>query len=298
MSSAIVCEAPAKLNLGLEVLGRREDGLHELVSIMVNIDLFDEVRLSNLPREKSEVGVTGPYAAWTPADPASELASRALRALELRAARGSGWSVEIEKRIPVGAGLGGGSADAAAVLRAAANLGVDLPADELGAVALELGADVPFQLSGGAALVRGVGEILEPLPVPELWAAVVFPGIEISTAAVFGELKQEEWGTGRMIEAAARFVADGGGAGALTRLPNSLLAPATRLYPELAERVAELRQKGWEPRLTGTGSALFQVCFDRAEAEALAVRTWDMGLRAWAVHAIGAPPAQRLPAAQ
>jgi 4-diphosphocytidyl-2-C-methyl-D-erythritol kinase len=291
MSLSILYDAPAKLNLGLEVVGRRDDGLHELVSIMVNVDLADEVRFSNFPRNGSEVVVTGPYAAATPADPARELASRALRALEARTGRSSGWWIDIEKRIPVGAGLGGGSADAAAVLRAAADLDVGLPAEELAAVALELGADVPFQLRGGAALVRGVGEILEPLPVPELWAAVVFPGIEISTAAVFGELKQEEWGTGRMIEAAARFVADGGGVGALTRLPNSLLAPATRLYPELAGRVAELRQKGWEPRLTGTGSALFQVCFDRAEAEALAVRTWDMGLRAWAVHAIEAPPA-------
>ncbi|MFN2465274.1 MAG: 4-(cytidine 5'-diphospho)-2-C-methyl-D-erythritol kinase [Candidatus Dormibacteria bacterium] len=279
---AVTVRAPAKLNLGLEVLGRRDDGYHELVSIMVNVDLADEVTLTTAPG----LAISGPYASDAPVDPGEELASRTLRALEARTGRPLGYGLAIDKRIPVGAGLGGGSADAAAVLRAAPAMGVELSDDERMALALELGADVPFQAVGGAAIVRGAGERVQPLPVPELWAAVVFPGVRVSTAAVFAELREDEWGTGKVIEAAGRFVADGGGAGALTRLPNSLLAPATRLYPQLAVHVAELRQKGWEPRLTGTGGALFQVCFDRSEAETLAVRTWDLGLRAWAVRAI------------
>lgn len=279
--------APAKLNLGLEVAGRRDDGLHELVSIMVNIDLADELELS----PGSGLTVAGPYAAGTPRDREREIASRALAALGSAAGRDLGLGVAIDKRIPVGAGLGGGSGDAAAVLRAAAALGVDLDADRVAGLAMTLGADVPFQLQGGAALVRGAGERVEPLPVPELWAAVVFPGIRVSTAAVFGELRADEWSGGGVIEAAARFLRDGGGAGALSRLPNNLLAPATRVYPELVEVIASLRGLGWEPRLTGTGSALFQVCIDRAEAESLTVRTWDQGLRAWAVRAIPAPPA-------
>ncbi|MDQ6748323.1 MAG: 4-(cytidine 5'-diphospho)-2-C-methyl-D-erythritol kinase [Candidatus Dormibacteraeota bacterium] len=285
MTGELAIVAPAKLNLGLEVVGRRPDGLHELVSIMVNVDLADDVRITTQPG----LELTGPYAGDAPADPGQELASRALRALQARSSTVPEHGLSIVKRIPVGAGLGGGSADAAAVLRAGSALGVDLAATDLLAIALELGADVPFQLQGGAALVRGVGEQLETLPVPELWAAVVFPGIAVSTAAVFAELKESEWGTGKMIEAAARFLADGGGAGALARLPNSLMAPALRLHPGLAEHVAALRQKGWDPHLTGTGSALYQVCFDRSEAESLAVRTWDMGLRAWAVRAIALP---------
>jgi 4-diphosphocytidyl-2-C-methyl-D-erythritol kinase len=277
--------APAKVNLGLEVVGRRADGLHELVSILVNVDLADEVSLE----PGAGLTVTGSYAPGEALDAQTELASRALRALEAEAGRELGLGVAIEKRIPIGAGLGGGSADAAAVLRAAPALGVELTPARAAQLALALGADVPFQLRGGAALVGGVGERLEALPVPDAWLAMVFPGISISTGAVFAELREDEWGDGRVIEAAARFVRDGGGAGALTRLPNSLLAPATRLNPELGEAVTSLRRAGWDPRLSGSGSTLFQVCFDRAEADALAVRTWDLGLRAWSVRLI-APP--------
>jgi len=278
--------ALAKVNLGLEVVGRRADGLHELVSIIVNVDLADEVVLE----PGAGLRMTGPYAPAEPLDPASELASRALRLLEAEGRRTLSLGVTIDKRVPLGAGLGGGSADAAAVLRAAPALGVDASPARLAEMALQLGADVPFQLQGGAALVTGVGEQLEGLPVPEAWLALVFPGVSISTAAVFAELRAEEWGDGRMTAAAARFLKDGGGAGALTRLPNSLLAPALRLHPELGEAIASLRRAGWDPRMSGSGSTLYQVCFDRAEAEALAVRTWDLGLRAWAVPAV-APPA-------
>ena len=277
--------ALAKANLGLEVVGRRPDGLHELVSIIANVDLADTVTLS----PGAGLRVSGTYAPVPPLDPDTELASRALALLEAACGRSLGLGVAIDKRIPVGAGLGGGSADAAAVLRAAGVLGVTLGDGDAAAMALRLGADVPFQLAGGAALVTGVGETLEPLPVPEAYLAMVFPGIAISTAAVFGELRPEEWGDGRMTSAAARFLKDGGGAGALTRLPNSLLAPALRLHPELGEAIASLRRAGWDPRMSGSGSTLFQVCFDRAEAEALAVRTWDLGLRAWAVPMVAAP---------
>ncbi|GAC1583632.1 MAG: 4-(cytidine 5'-diphospho)-2-C-methyl-D-erythritol kinase [Candidatus Dormibacteria bacterium] len=277
--------APAKVNLGLEVVGRRPDGLHRLVSIIVNVALADEVVLE----PGFGLRMSGPYAPAQKLDPASELATRALRLLEVEAGRPLSLSVAIEKRIPMGAGLGGGSADAAAVLRAAPALGVELPPGRAEEMALQLGADVPFQLLGGAALVRGVGEQLQPLPVPEAWMALVFPGIPISTAAVFGELRTDEWGDGAVIEAAARFLKDGGGPGALARLPNTLLGPALRLHPELGGVIASLRRAGWDPRMSGSGSTLYQVCFDRAEAEALAVRTWDLGLRAWAVPAVGAP---------
>jgi 4-diphosphocytidyl-2-C-methyl-D-erythritol kinase len=284
---SIAISAPAKLNLGLEVVGRRPDGLHELVSIMVNIDIADRLVLA----AGSGLEVTGPYAGGAPSDPAREIASRALAALAVEAGRPIDMRLAIDKRIPAGAGLGGGSGDAAAVLRAAPALGVEVAPDRLVQVAMNLGADVPFQLTGGAALVRGAGEQVEALPVPDLWVAVVFPAIALSTAAVFAELQADEWGDGKVLEATARFLRDGGGPGALSRLPNSLLAPATRVCPELAEVIAVLRRRGWDPRLTGTGSALFQVCFDRGEAEALAVKTWDIGLRAWAVQAVPAPPA-------
>jgi 4-diphosphocytidyl-2-C-methyl-D-erythritol kinase len=277
-------EAPAKLNLGLEVVGRRPDGLHDLASIMVNIDLADFVTLDQ--GRGLEIG--GTYAREI--NPAVELASRALRALEGQAGRQLGRALTIEKRIPVGSGLGGGSADAAAVLRAAPALGVATTPARLRQIALQLGADVPFQFLGGAALVTGAGEHLEQLELEETWLAVGFAGLSVSTAKVFGELRADEWGTGKAVVKAARAIRAGIGAAAVARLPNDLLAPATRVYPELESLVAALRKRGWDPRLTGTGSALFQVCWEKSEAEALAVKAWDVGMRAWAVHTVPPTP--------
>jgi 4-diphosphocytidyl-2-C-methyl-D-erythritol kinase len=279
----LALSAPAKLNLGLEVLGKRPDGFHDLASIMVNIDLADVVTLA----DGAGAELTGTYA--MPIEPAEELASRALRALENEAGRRMGLGVTIEKRIPVGGGLGGGSADAAAVLRAAPELGVDIAPGRLQEIALGLGADVPFQLLGGAALATGAGERLEQLELEETWLAVGFPGIAVSTARVFRELRPDEWGTGKAVEAAARAIRAGVGAAAVARLRNDLLGPATRVYPELETLISALRKRGWDPRLTGTGSALFQVCWEKGEAEALCVKAWDVGMRAWAVRTIPPP---------
>ena len=275
--------APAKLNLGIEVVGRRPDGLHDLVSIMVNIDLSDVLTLA----PGNGCDISGTYGGDIDAD--VELSMRALRALEAQSGRRLGMGLTIEKSIPVGGGLGGGSADAAAVLRCAPALGLDIAPDRLADVALQLGADVPFQLLGGAALATGAGERLEQLALEETWLAVGFPGLSVSTAKVFGELRPDEWGTGKAVEVAARAIRAGIGAAAVARLPNDLFAPATRLYPGLEQLVSALRKRGWDPRLTGTGSSLFQVCWEKSEAEALAVKAWDVGMRAWAVHTIPPP---------
>ena len=280
----LTIEAPAKLNLGIEVVGRRPNGLHDLASIMVNIDLADLVTLD----QGRGVEIGGTYC--RDINPEVELASRALRSLESQAGRRLGMGLRIDKRIPIGSGLGGGSADAAAVLRAAPALGVEVAPGRLSQIALELGADVPFQLLGGAALVTGAGEHLEQLELEETWLAMGFAGLLVSTAKVFGELRPDEWGTGKAVATAARAIRAGIGAAAVAGLPNDLLAPATRVYPELETLVAALRKRGWDPRLTGTGSALFQVCWERSEAEALAVKAWDVGMRAWAVHTVPPPP--------
>ena len=279
----LVISAPAKLNLGLEVVGRRPDGLHELVSIMVNVGLADEVTVV----EGQGTELSGTYAAAV--NPDDELGWGALKALEAEAGRPLGLGLRVEKRIPVGGGLGGGSADAAAVLRAAPAMGVEVAPERLAEIAQGLGADVPFQLLGGAALAMGTGERLEPLELEQTWLAVGFAGIPISTARVFGELRPDEWGTGKAVEAAARAIRAGIGAPAVARLPNDLLAPASRLYPELESLLATLRKRGWDPRLTGTGSSVFQVCWEKSEAEALCIRAWDVGMRAWAVPTIPAP---------
>jgi 4-diphosphocytidyl-2-C-methyl-D-erythritol kinase len=191
------------------------------------------------------------------------LATQALHSLAGRSAPWRRCAVRVHKRIPAGAGLGGGSADAAAVLRAAPRLGDDSRADQLLRIAADLGADVPFQVTGGRALVGAAGEVVEPLPHRERWLALCWPGFQCSTAAVFAALQPGDFSDGTRVEAQARAGRDGD-------LPNGLWAAALRAYPELAEAQARLEAAGWHPRLTGSGSAFFSLCADEAEARRLA----------------------------
>ena len=155
--------APAKVNLTLEILGKRPDGYHEIASVMQTIDLADRVRLERA--NDIELHVGGVTAAGVPADPARDLAYRAAVALRNEGGRALGARIGLEKRIPAGMGLGGGSTDAAAVLRGLDRLwGLDLGTERLSRVAADLGSDVPFFLHGGAALSTGRGEVTAPLP--------------------------------------------------------------------------------------------------------------------------------------
>jgi 4-diphosphocytidyl-2-C-methyl-D-erythritol kinase len=165
MSEVLV--APAKLTFTLRVTGVRDDGYHLIDAEMATLDLADELIVD---RDRSGLEVTGPYAEGVPTD-GTNLVARALRRAGVTA-----W-VRVEKRIPHGGGLGGGSADAAAVLRWAGVTDV--------AVAAELGADVPFCLVGGRARVRGVGEVVEPLPFEARTVTLVVPPLAVSTPAVY-----------------------------------------------------------------------------------------------------------------
>jgi 4-diphosphocytidyl-2-C-methyl-D-erythritol kinase len=178
----MLLRAPAKLNLCLYLGRPRDDGLHDLCSLFEPLELADLIEVS--PAERDEVicpGVEG-----------ENLAMRALTGLRERGWEHEPLRVEIEKRVPVAAGLGGGSGDAAAILRLAAGEVADLPA-----LAAELGADVPSQLRPSLALVRGAGERVEPLPRPAAHAAVLLPGGGgLSTAAVFAEADRLGLGRG------------------------------------------------------------------------------------------------------
>ncbi len=166
-SSSILIEAPAKLTLSLRITGVRDDGFHFIDAEMVTLDLVDRVRIT--PNENG-LTVDGPFSAGVAVD-ASNLVSRAL-ALSGRRAR-----VHIEKNIPSGGGLGGGSADAAAILNWAGY--VDLEA------ASRLGADIPFCMIGGRARVRGIGEIVEALAPVQRHITLVIPPFEVSTPEVY-----------------------------------------------------------------------------------------------------------------
>ena len=270
-------EAPAKLNLCLFLGRRRDDGLHELCSLFEPLALGDSVTIAVAERDEVVCpGVEG-----------ENLAARALAAL-----REHGWDapplrIEIEKRIPVAAGLGGGSADAAAVLRlaAAGSFGVNMtqkgpgdpattPTPDLSAIAAELGADVPSQLAPALALVQGAGERIERLPDPTSHAVLLLPGGGgLSTAAVFAEA--DRLGLGRdeaELERLAARLRGAAGAGASPLAYAELLAndlePAARaLRPEIGAALDALRAAGAAlALLTGSGPTAFGLFADVAAA--------------------------------
>lgn len=183
-------KAPAKINIGLRILGRREDGYHELISIMVPVSLFDTLYLSSGARAGIRLDCGGRDD--IPADE-SNLACRAARSFQKKTGIREGLYIRLTKNIPVAAGLGGGSSDAAAVLLALNDM-YDLPLtpEELQSLALELGADVPFFLYGRPALAGGIGEILDPIKNWEKnWYVTVTPPFQVSTAWVYSQLNLE-----------------------------------------------------------------------------------------------------------
>jgi 4-diphosphocytidyl-2-C-methyl-D-erythritol kinase len=249
--------APAKINLGLFVGPPRADGRHELVSVMQSISLADELTLEHGSQPIDEVvcpGVTGP--------PGENLAARALAAFR----DATGWDapplrLSIAKRIPVAAGLGGGSADAAAALRLAAHVSGLGDQALLHKLAAELGADVPAQVAPGRWLASGAGEVLEELPAPNpSFALLVLPlAAELSTAAVYAQA--DHLGALRT----HRFLADchhalhgaldfGAQAPPPELLENDLQAAARSLCPEIGRALAEVADAGADlALLSGSG---------------------------------------------
>jgi 4-diphosphocytidyl-2-C-methyl-D-erythritol kinase len=261
----LILRAPAKLNLCLYVGGRRGDGLHELRSLFCPLLLSDRIEVSDSDGDADEVvcpGVEGPN----------------LVGVALEAMRARGWDrppvrVEIEKRIPVAAGLGGGSADAAAVLGLARGELDDLPG-----IAAALGADVPSQLEPAFALVGGAGEVVEPLASPGEFAVVLIPGERgLRVGEVYGEADSlgagreeaelDELG-GRLREAAA------GGRSPLSYaelLVNDLERAAVSLRPSIAEALAALAEVGAARTLVaGSGPTAVGLFADLADADAAA----------------------------
>lgn len=241
--------ARAKLNLFLELLGRRPDGYHEIDSVFSEIDLCDTLRIE--PAGELSLTVEGLDA---PAGP-ENLAHRAAAALDAKA------SIHLVKRIPLGAGLGGGSSDAAAVLRA---LGGGLPPERLHAIARSLGSDVPFFLRGGTARCRGVGDIVEPLPGPKgRRFLLLVPRLNMSTATVYGAAGPLLTGPRRKTTVFTRRYLGKGRAPYFNRLQEA----AEGLEP----RLQEVREKGERVfrtifTMTGSGAAYFAPLEVRFEA--------------------------------
>src|SRR5262245_1137486 len=257
--------APAKLNLVLHVGPPRDDGLHPVCSLFASIDLADDV----------VVAPTG-FGADSVECPGVE--GQNLAASALAAFRRSGGAampplgVRISKRVPVAAGLGGGSADAAAVLRAANRIAGDpLNADGLRALAAELGSDVPSQVEPRHQLVQGVGELLEPVELPPLLAVLVPAAEGLSTAAVFAELDRLGGSRERLDPEPLRRLAASGQDALAAGLENDLQPAALSLRPDLESTLSRLRAAGAPAAaISGSGPTCFGLFADRAAAEAAA----------------------------
>jgi len=242
--------APAKLNLFLHVVGRRADGYHLLQSVFVLIDWADTLHFEL--RRDGQLARHDLSAAL----PADDLCLRAARALQAASGTPLGADISIDKQVPWGAGMGGGSSDAASTLLALNKLWqLDWPRDKLMALGLTLGADVPFFLGQGSAWVEGIGEKLTPLDLPAQWLAVLKPAVSIETRGIFlSPLLVRD--TDPVI--VAGFLEDGGIQSLLDGFGrNDLQPPAESQCSDVAQAARLLEARFGNSRMTGSGSAVF-----------------------------------------
>lgn len=265
--------APAKLNLFLHVVGRRPDGYHRLQTAFRFIDRGDSLRFS--PRTDGQVRLLTPLPGVPPED---DLVVRAAQLLKSETYCLDGVDIVVEKRLPMGGGLGGGSSDAATVLLALNQLWRQhLPRWQLAKMGLALGADVPVFINGRNAFAQGIGEVLTPVELPPAWYLVLEPPVEVSTAAIFSapELRRDtpvmnagDWRPGIGI--------------------NDLEAVACARFPLVADYLAALR-KFAPAMMTGSGACVFAAFDSAAEAERVAA-SLPSGMQAWVAQGLAAHP--------
>lgn len=248
---SLTLKAPAKVNYRLDVLRRRPDGYHDLRMMMQRISLCDEITitLSDMPGIRVACGREG-----VPDGPGN-IAWRAADALLKLSGRQSGIDIAITKNIPVAAGLGGGSSDAATVLLGVNELlGLGLSTERLMEIGVTLGADVPFFVFGKTALAEGIGEILTPIEaVPPLWMVIVNPNIPVSTAWVYGSLRLTEGRIGDNIPRFFKGVAD-----VCAVLSNDLETVTISKHPVIGEIKEMLIASGASGALmSGSGPTVF-----------------------------------------
>jgi len=258
--------APAKLNLYLHVLGRRDDGYHELDSLVVFADVADLVTIADA--DAPSLQIEGPFAVTLAGEPLeTNLVWRAAAALAERLGRSPSVSIRLSKHLPVASGIGGGSADAAACLRALARLwALDDDEPALQEVAIGLGADVPVCLACRPSYIGGIGEhLIQPPALPSCYVVLVNPRMGVSTPAVFKARRGEFSGQARFsstpidVRALAVLLLERG---------NDLAEPATRLVPVIADVLAALTETHacLLARLSGSGATCFGLYENAAKA--------------------------------
>jgi len=285
---------PAKLNLYLDVLGRRMDGFHELEMLMCPVRLFDQ--LCWVPADSAQTsssrrfhfcttGAAVQSGAEVPSDDAN-LAVKAAQLLGAEAGIEPYGKLSLTKEIPTQAGMGGGSSDAAATLQLLNRAwGVNFPKQRLSELAGQLGSDVPFFFAGGTAICRGRGEILEPQQgLPKLHFVVVKPPECVSTGAAFAQLNAPEYDaqsggeTGNTLQRLLELLRSGMLAAASKAMSNSFQEVITAQQPALASLYARMAKLSpWGAMMTGSGSAFFSLCRTARCARHLASRLRAVG---------------------
>jgi len=277
MDESITCLAPAKLNLALAVGPPTAAGMHPICSWMLTVDLFDELLVTRLePDRFSRYAVLWHEQAKRPSEIdwsiTRDLAVRAHLALEDHVGRKLPIQLKMDKRIPVGGGLGGGSSDAAAMLRAVNYLyDLGLSHEQLVRIGAKLGSDVPFFIRGGSALVRGMGEQIEQQAhLPELHAVIAFPEASCPTGRVYRQF--DDLSPGKLRDdAVVNLAASAPAPPRPDSLFNDLTRAAMRIAPELEALLSRLGELAERPaHLSGSGSSVFVLCDDPLHAGALA----------------------------
>ena len=242
--------APGKLNLFLHVLGRRKDGYHELQTVFRLVERADYVGIAL--REDGEVRFSGAF-------DDENLCLKAAHALKMRSGARQGCDIRLEKNLPIGGGMGGGSSDAATVLLVLNRLWrLGLPDEALMEIGLSLGADVPFFLLGKNAVAEGVGERLAPLDLASAWYLVLTPQVSVSTKEIFGvpSLTRDT----KRLKIPPFFSGQG---------RNDLEPVVTARYPEVAASLAWLKSRVPAARMTGSGACVFAEFASEAQARAM-----------------------------
>ncbi len=275
MSELLWWPAPAKLNLMLHITGRRADGYHELQTVFQLIGFCDELAFE-VTDSAEIVRIGGP--AEVPAD--QDLVVRAARALQRATAHPNGARIHLRKRIPMGGGLGGGSSDASTTLVALNALWkTGLKIDQLAAIGVELGADVPIFVHGHSAWAEGVGDRLTPMALPARWFVVIHPGVSVATREVF---QAPELTRNSPLITIRDFAATGG---------RNDCEPVVRARVPAVADALDWLTKFQPARMTGTGSCIFAAFDSAMDAERVAARVPDVW-RSWVAQGLDRSPVQ------
>jgi len=264
---AIIEKAPAKINLSLDVLRKRKnDKYHDVEMIMTTIDLADRLELTSLEEDKIEISLESRYVPNDERNLAYKAASVFKNIFNIK----KGVHIKIDKSIPVSAGLGGGSTDAAAVIRGLNRLWeLDLGLEELGSIAAQCGSDTSFSLYGNTAIAKGYGEIIEKLPPPPpCWVVLAKPNIGVSSRTIFERVKVEELSCHPNNKALIEALNNQNFQGICLHIGNSLEQITCKLHPEIMQIKNTMKQLGSPGVLmSGTGPTVYALVQQQQKAK-------------------------------